>query len=124
MKRNVFILDICALGLTVLIIATICLCMASSSFLVAGERIIVDGKVSANKDKNSNVIAVSVITNSGEIFKITLDKNGKKLAEEMDGKWVEVIADVSRIGDDIWLEVIRFNEVKEDFVFRSFTERS
>lgn len=124
MKRNVFILDICALGMTVLIIVTIWLCMASNSFLVAGERIIVDGKVSANKNNNGNVIAVSVITNSGEVFKITLNKNGKKLAEEMDGKWVEVIADVSRMGDDVWLEVISFNEDKEDFVFRSFIERS
>ena len=76
-------------------IIAIWLCLASSSLLVAGERIIIDGKVSAIKDNNGNVKAVSIATNSGEVFKITLKKNGKKLAEEMDGKWVETVGDVS-----------------------------
>ena len=83
MRRSICFLNVGEIKLTVLIIATIWLCMISSSFLVAGERIIVDGKVSSNKDQNSNVIAVSVITNSGEEFRITLNEKGKKLNRKL-----------------------------------------
>ena len=93
MRRNVCLLDGGAIGLTVLITA-IWLCLASRSFLVAGERIIVDGKISAIKDNIGNITMVNLLTDGGEVFNITLNENGKKLGKEMDGKWVEVISEV------------------------------
>jgi len=114
MRRNVCILGICVLGLTVLISA-IGLFLVFSSFLVAGERIIVDGKISAIKDNSGNITAVNLIADGGDVFNIILDESGKKLGKQMDGKWVEVIGDVSVKGDKTWLEVKSYKKVEGEF---------
>ena len=114
MRRNVCILGICVLGLTVLIIA-IWPFLVSSTFLVAGERTIVDGKISAIKDSRGNITAVNLITDGGEVFNITLNENGKKLGKEMDGKWVEVIGGISVKDDKAWLEVKSYEKIEGEF---------
>ena len=113
MRRNVCILDVGVIGLTVLIIA-IWLFLVYSTFLTAGERIIVEGIVDATKDPNGNIIAVKLNLKAEgvDVFNITLDESGKKLGKQMDGKWVEVIGDVSVKGDKTWLEVKSYKKVE------------
>lgn len=114
MRRNVCILGICVLGLTVLIIA-IWPFLVSSTFLVAGERTIVDGKISSIKDNRGNITEVNLITDGGEVFNITLNENGKKLGKEMDGKWIEVIGAISVKDDKTWLEVKSYEKIEGEF---------
>ena len=110
MRINVCILNTYIVRPAVLMIAA-WLCLNSSSFIVAGESIIVEGKVSTTRNISGNITAVNLITDEEEVINITLNQKGKKLGKEMDGKKVEIIADVSGQGNDVWLEVISFKEV-------------
>jgi hypothetical protein len=62
---------------------------------------------------NGNVTAVKVKLKDGDVFNSALDENGKKLGEEMNGEWAEIIGDSSIIGDETWLEVKSFMKVEE-----------
>jgi len=113
MRRNICILDICALKLTVWFIV-LCVFLVSSTFLTAGERIIVEGIVDATKDPNGNIIAVklNLKAEGGNVFNIILDEIGKKLGKEMDGKWAEVIGNFFVEGDKTWLEVKSYKKAE------------
>ena len=125
MRRNVCIIDIGIVELTALIVL-ILLFLAPSGFLVAGERVIAEGIVNTTKDNNGNIIAIDLKVVGGDAFNIILDERGKVLGNQMDGKLVEVIGDVSGEGDDIWLEVISYKVVSDDgeVFFKPFVESS
>ena len=107
MKKKIYVV-----GLTVYFI-TFCVFLGSGGFLVAGERIIVDGKISTIKDNIGNITMLNLLTDGGEVFNITLNENGKKLGKEMDGKMVEVIGEVYDRGGDMWMEVRSYKKFEE-----------
>ena len=88
----------------------VCVCLGSPCFVCAGERTLVDGIVHATEDLSGNLIEVKLtllnLMEENEFFyKIVLDENGKKLGKEMNGKWVEVIGEITKTDDIYWLEV-------------------
>jgi hypothetical protein len=86
-----------------------------NSLITADERVLINGVVSTIKDSSGAITAGTLnLKVEGEgIFNIVLDEQGKKLGAEMEGKWVEVIGEISMRGAEKWLEVKSYSKVEE-----------
>jgi len=91
--------------------------LMSSISLIAGERVIVNGIVKTTKDSNGNLLTVKLDLKAAgeEVFTIVLDESGKRLGKEMEGKWVEVIGEVSIANDKKCLKVKSYKKFEEEF---------
>ena len=108
MNRNLF-----TLKLTIKILIVCCV-MNSSSFSTAGERILIEGFVNAIKSSTGGTSVIALTSKEkGEIYYyIHLDRKGKQLFKEMEGKLVEIIADINVRDGETWLEVKSYKEIK------------
>lgn len=75
------------------------------------QKVTVVGTVSVTKDDAGAVTAVTV-TAQDAAYSVTLDENGKKLAE-LDGKEVEVMGVVTEKDGVKWITVESFKEVEK-----------
>jgi hypothetical protein len=109
MKRNLFTLKWIITTLIIFGIITI------SSFTIAGERIIIEGFVNTIKTSTggTTVIILSTEDKGQDFYNIHPDKKGKILLKEMEGKLVEIIADISVRDGETWLEVRSYKEIKK-----------
>ena len=109
MKKKLFTLRLIITTLMVLGVIII------SSFAAAGERIIIEGFVNANTTGTggTTVVILSSEDKGQEFYNIHPDKKGVFLLKEMEGKSVEIIADISVIDGEAWLEVRSYKEIKK-----------
>ncbi len=105
MKR---LLTLASLVLVAALVVTLC-----KSGLAEAKKVTLKGEVSVTRDDDDNIIEAT-LTADGTDYCITLDKNGKKLAAEMDGKMVEVTGTVTEKDGEKWLTVESYKELPED----------
>jgi hypothetical protein len=72
------------------------------------------GTVSVTRDDDDNVTAVTLTVDEKTAYDVHLCKNGKKLAEDADGKKAEVTGVVKTVGDKKTLHVQKFKVIEED----------
>ncbi len=97
---------------TTLSIITIGFLISFQSPINAGEGIIVTGVVETTKLDNDEITSVTIDSRleKDEIYNVVLNAVGKKLGQEMDGNWVEVIGSVRNQDGKNWLEVKKFEK--------------
>ena len=99
MKKYVVALSVLALVLLV------------GSYALAADKTTVKGKVSVTKNDEGAVTAIKVT--AGEVvYNVTLDDNGKKVAE-MDKKTVEIVGVVTTKEEVKWIAVETCKAVEE-----------
>jgi flagellar basal body-associated protein FliL len=69
------------------------------------ESVKVQGLVGVTKDASGAITAVTLTTQDGVVYNVTLDENGKKLGEEMADKKVEVEGTVAEKDGAKWITV-------------------
>ena len=97
---------------TPLLIITIGFLLSFQSSINAGEGIIVTGVVETTKLDNDQITSVIIDSRleQDEIYHVVLNAVGKKLGQEMNGNWVEVIGSVRNQDGKNWLEVKKFEK--------------
>lgn len=71
------------------------------------------GTVKVEKDKTDSVKSISVVTANKVTYRVTLDENGRKLGEQMDGQRASVLGYVSGTESVRSLTVLSFEEIKK-----------
>ena len=61
--------------------------------------------VVADFDEDSNLVAVSLEADEGEVYYVNLDQKGRELGNAFDGEWVEVEGSVMDVEDELWMTV-------------------
>lgn len=89
--------------------------LASTSFAEEAkvETVRLEGFVSVVKDANDAITSVRLFTDE-DIYNVVLDEKGLELGSKMEFSEVEVEGIVSEKGDQKWLKVLTFKEIKED----------
>jgi hypothetical protein len=96
------------------VIITIWIVMLFQLSINAGEGIIVTGVVETSMLDDGDITSVIIDSrlDNGEIYDVVLNAVGKKLGQEMNGNWVEVIGSVRKEGGKNWVEVKKFEKAE------------
>ena len=82
--------------------------------------------VVADFDVDSNLVAVTLEEEAGEIYYVNLDQKGRELGNAYDGEWVEVEGHVMDMDDELWMTVKSisryFRDDEEEGLFEDETE--
>lgn len=105
MRRNIGFLILCT-GVLVML-----LCVTRTIVAVEAEKVTVVGTVSVTEDGDWNITSAKVTTKAGVVYHITLDVNGKALANKMEMEEVEVTGTVREKNETKWLTVISYKKV-------------
>ena len=79
-----------------------------------GKKVTATGTVSATFDDDWILTSARFTAQDGATYSLTLDKNGKKLADEMEGQDVQVSGTLVERDGAKWLTVHTFKKVDED----------
>ena len=96
------------------VIITIWIVMLFQLSINAGEGIIVTGVIETSilDDVDITSVIIDSRLDNGEIYDVVLNAVGKKLGQEMNGNWVEVIGSVLKEGGKNWVEVKKFEKAE------------
>jgi len=101
------------------IIVSICFCLlfVVSQSESASERIIVDGVLIITIDQQGNITEAKLVMEyeTIEVLNIVLNENGKKLAREMQGIWVQIIWNLFVKDDEYWIDVESYQKYLDYF---------
>ena len=97
-----------------LAVLSVCfLVCASVALAEGGKKATVTGTVAATYDEDENLESATLTTDDGDVYNITMDKNGRKMAAAMNGKKAEVTGTVKEKDEEKWLTVTSYKELVE-----------
>ncbi len=75
--------------------------------------VLITGKVRITEDSDGRLLAVSLRSDDGRLFRVFLDAQGELLGLDMAGFRAEVHASLQERDDGTWLRVINYDEAEQ-----------